>query len=73
MSCRSHLPLPDYYNYIWPGIQVTKRINVIFSSLISFHACWVQVFSTPCSKTPSVRIRPLISETKFLIHTKTTE
>jgi hypothetical protein len=37
----------------------------VFSNLLSLHLSSVQIFSAPCSQTPSVYVPPLTSETKF--------
>jgi hypothetical protein len=44
--------------------------HAVFSNLLSLHLSLVQVFSTPCSQTPSVCVPPLISEAKFHTYTE---
>jgi hypothetical protein len=53
--------LSEEYNY------KSSRYSVFFA-LPSLHPSSFQIFSTPCSQTPSVYALPLISETKFHTH-----
>jgi hypothetical protein len=50
-------------NVTWTSHEA-PRYAVLFS-LLSLHLSSVQIFSTPCSQTPSVCVPPLISENKL--------
>jgi hypothetical protein len=62
-----YMPCLSHSNNIWRR----ERVDAVFSNLIQLHASSAQIFSsTPCSRTPSVYIPSLMSETKFHTHTK---
>jgi hypothetical protein len=51
--------------------QVLKRHYAVFSILLLLTPFCIQIFSSSCSQTPSVSVLPLVRDTKFHIHTKT--
>jgi hypothetical protein len=59
MPCPSQLFWFDHSNYTWRRGQAPHY--AVSSNLPSFHPSSVQMFSPPCSKTPSVYVPPLMS------------
>jgi hypothetical protein len=57
----------------WKAEPNYQEHYAVFSILLSLHLSSVQIFSSaPCSQTPSVYVPPLLLETKFHTHMKTT-
>jgi hypothetical protein len=73
---QSHHPWLDHSNYIWRRVQAKKLNFAVSSSLPLFHPFSVHIFiyypQHPFS-VPSVFVLPLMTETKFHIHTKLEE
>jgi hypothetical protein len=65
MPCSSHHPWLDLSNYTWRRVQLMKLLNTQFSPTCS-HCISLpsKLFSlAPCSQTPSIYVRPLMSQT----------
>jgi hypothetical protein len=72
--------LPISYSLTWSfWLYLMKNTSygaphyTVYSNLSSLHLSSVQIFSTPCSQTPSVYVPPLMWEAKFRTHTLITE
>jgi hypothetical protein len=69
----SHPPWLDHSNYVWRGLHIMKLLimQFFFQSPITSSLFSPDILtSAPCSQTPSVCVFPLMSDTKFCIHTK---
>jgi hypothetical protein len=61
----------SFYLYLAKSTSYEAPQYADFSNLLTLHPVSVQIFSsTPCSQSPSVYVPPLMSKTKFHIHTK---
>jgi hypothetical protein len=62
-----------FWLYLVKSIVYEAPPYAVFSNFILFYPSSVHIFSSaPCSQTPSVYVPPLMSDTKFHTHTKTT-
>jgi hypothetical protein len=61
----------SFYLYLEKSTSYEAPHYAAFSNLLSLHLSFslVQIFSTPCSQTPSIYVFPLILETRFQTHT----